>query len=292
LAKIALELEQALAERARNGAPGSATGRLLARGEGWSVEDVVCTSSRQDRPFEERHGCYRIAMVVAGSFEYLSVTGRELMTPGSLLLGNAGQGFECAHDHAAGDRCLSFGYTPEFFEHLAAEAGVRPGFGIPRLPPLRDLATVVARGCAGLTGPHAPWEEIAIRLAAQTARLARGLSPDSRSAPPSAVARVTRVVRLIERHPDSALTLGALAAEARLSPYHFLRTFEGLTGLTPHQYLLRSRLREAAARLAGEPGKILEIAFDCGFGDVSNFNRAFRAEFGASPRAFRRHFPG
>jgi AraC-like DNA-binding protein len=40
-------------------------------------------------------------------------------------------------------------------------------------------------------------------------------------------------------------------------------------------------------RLASEPGKILDIALDCGFGDVSNFNRAFRAEFGVSPRAYR-----
>ena len=47
-------------------------------------------------------------------------------------------------------------------------------------------------------------------------------------------------------------------------------------------------LDEAARRLAAEPHKILEIALDCGFGDVSNFNRAFRAEFGASPRAYRR----
>jgi AraC family transcriptional regulator len=83
------------------------------------------------------------------------------------------------------------------------------------------------------------------------------------------------------------LGLGALAREAGLSRYHFLRTFQRLTGLTPHQYLLRGRLREAATRLATEPAKIIEIALDCGFGDVSNFNRAFHAEFGVSPRAYR-----
>jgi AraC family transcriptional regulator len=100
---------------------------------------------------------------------------------------------------------------------------------------------------------------------------------------------VTRVVRTIERHSDAGLTLGRLAQEAGLSPYHFLRTFERLTGLTPHQYLRRARLREAAIQLAySEPrSKVLDIALDCGFGDVSNFNRAFRAEFGVSPRVYR-----
>ena len=81
--------------------------------------------------------------------------------------------------------------------------------------------------------------------------------------------------------------LGTLAHEARLSPYHFLRTFEHLTGLTPHQYVRRARLREAATQLLTESGKVLDVALDCGFGDVSNFNRAFRAEFGVSPRVFR-----
>ena len=57
--------------------------------------------------------------------------------------------------------------------------------------------------------------------------------------------------------------------------------------MTPHQFVLRARLREAATRLATGPGKVLDIALDCGFGDVSNFNRAFRNEFGVSPRAYR-----
>ena len=105
--------------------------------------------------------------------------------------------------------------------------------------------------------------------------------------PPSAVARVTLALRRIKRNPGLDVTLGDLAQEARLSPYHFLRTFEHLTGLTPHQYVLRTRLREAAVRLAVEREKVLDIAFDCGFGDVSNFNRAFRSEFGVSPRMYR-----
>lgn len=99
---------------------------------------------------------------------------------------------------------------------------------------------------------------------------------------------MARILREIERRPEADLTLGSLAREAGLSPFHFLRLFERLTGVTPHQYVLRTRLREAAARLATEPAKVLDVALDCGFGDLSNFNRAFRAEFGASPRAFRR----
>lgn len=130
------------------------------------------------------------------------------------------------------------------------------------------------------------WEELSVQFAARVVRLADGLLPDWNDSPVGSEARVTRAVRMIERHPDAELTLGNLAAEAGLSRYHFLRTFERLTGVTPHQYVLRTRLRQAAMRLA-EPTSVLDIALDCGFGDLSNFNRAFRAEFGVSPRAYR-----
>ena len=264
--------------------------RLLARGEGWAVSDVVCRSGPDDRPYEERHSNFSIAVVASGTFEYRAASGRELMTPGSLMLGSAGQSFECAHEHGVGDRCVAFWYAPAYFERLAADAGARDArFGGLRVPPLRALAPLVARACAALGGPvRLSWEEMGVRLASHAVPLSRGLAPGIQAAPPGAVARVTQVVRRIEHDPDDELSLGALARTARLSPYHFLRTFERITGVTPHQYVLRARLRRAATHLVTGPGKILDLALESGFGDLSNFNRAFRAEFGMSPRAYRR----
>ena len=161
-------------------------------------------------------------------------------------------------------------------------------FPVPRLPPLRALAPLVARAALGVAGtPGISWEELAVRLAAQTITLATGVSAVDGGLPRNAEARVSRAVRTIDDDPHEPLTLETLASESGLSPYHFLRTFERLTGVTPHQYVLRARLRKAALRLADRAERITDVAFDCGFGDISNFNRAFRGEFGASPRAFR-----
>ncbi len=296
MAKLAVEVEGALADRALTGSPGRATPRPLASGDGWYAADVVCTSGPQDRRFEERHSNVAIAIVVSGSFQYASGRESDLMTPGSLLLGRPGQGFECGHEHGAGDRCVSFHYAPDYFDELASDAGASRGrnrFRILRLPPLPALSPLVAQACAGLAGSNpAPWEEIGVLLAARALRVLGGVAPGADAAPPSAVARVTRCVRMIERRPDGSLALGSLAREAGLSPYHFLRTFQRLTGATPHQYVLRSRLREAAIHLAADSARVLDIAFDSGFGDVSNFNRAFRAEFGVSPRVYRSRAAG
>src|SRR5437899_10767251 len=119
LGKVAGDLQRALARQAGTGSPGRADERRIAEGERWSVSDVICTSGPADRPFEEQHDGVSIAVVVAGTFQYRSPMGRDMLTPGSLLLGNPGQCFECGHEHAAGDRCIAFRYAPDFFDEIA-----------------------------------------------------------------------------------------------------------------------------------------------------------------------------
>ena len=294
MAKIAVALEQALEARRRDGEPGVTMPNVLARGEGWSVADVVCTAGPDDRPFEEAHAFATIAVVVAGSFTYASSTGRALMTPGAMMLGNRGHCYTCGHEHGEGDRCVSFWYGPEVFERVLADAGAHGGkdaFTAARLPPLRELAPLVAQAASGvLTRDATAWEELSITLAARVVGLA-GAPARTNPTPLNAEARVADVVRAIddgiETASDASLTLADLAKRAGLSPYHFLRTFERITGVTPHQYILRSRLRRAAMRLAMEPTRVLDIALESGFGDLSNFNRTFRMEFGVSPRLYR-----
>lgn len=294
MAKIAVELAQALHRRALHGARGSTTAKRLAEGPGWTVSDVICTSGPQDRPFEERHSGFSIAVVVCGTFQYQgaisSGSKRELMTPGSLLLGNAGHAFECGHEHGEGDRCVSFGYSSEFFERLATDAGLQGqlAFRSLRIPPLRAFSALVVKAQAGLSGCEVNWEELSLQLAGRVLQVANDVAQRHRVADFAAEARVTKIVRSIQRCTDLSFSLSSMAREAGLSPYHFLRVFERLTGVTPHQYVVRARLREAAFRLASTRSKVLDVAFDSGFGDVSNFNRGFRAEFGFSPRKFRR----
>jgi len=293
LAEIAAGADEAADTQRTHGGPRRVHARLVAKGQGWTVEDIVCSCGPQDRSYDEQHEHVAIAIVTAGTFQYRGScsNGREMMTPGSLLLGSPGQWFECGHEHGVGDRCLSFHFTPEYFETLAGGTGVRAAersFRSLRLPPVRGLSAVIADACAARAGStHDTWEELGIRLAAKAVQVDRNIDLDRTAISPAALARVTGTVRTIEEHAATELTVVTLAREARLSPYHFLRTFESLTGATPHQYLLRTRLRAAAMRLALEPARILDVALDAGFGDVSNFNRAFCTEFGVSPRVYR-----
>ncbi|MBX3577055.1 MAG: helix-turn-helix transcriptional regulator [Rhizobiaceae bacterium] len=264
--------------------------RILASGQGWRAMDIICTSGAGDRPFEERHGDVCIAAVSQGTFRYRTRQGTAMLTPGGLLLGNAGACFECGHEHGRGDRCLSFHFDPAFFEGvLAGVPGARSiDFTEARLPPLATLAPLLADAEAARDeGDRAALEEAGVRFAGAVATL---LCPQgARKAPPGRrdQKRVAEAIRLIEDEAERPIALSELAAATATSPYHFLRIFRDVAGMTPHQYVLRTRLHRAAVRLAQTADPVSAIAYDAGFNDLSTFNRRFRAVMGATPTAWR-----
>jgi AraC family transcriptional regulator len=104
----------------------------------------------------------------------------------------------------------------------------------------------------------------------------------------SYTARINRVMDHIDAHLDETLDLQALAGVAQLSPFHFHRLFQSLTGETLADRVRRRRLEVAAGRLLTRPAATaLRIALDVGFNSAETFTRAFRAYFGVTPTAWR-----
>lgn len=267
------------------------TARQLASGPGWRVDDIVCTATPRDRCFEEQHHGICIAAVTHGTFQYRSTQGSALLAPGALLLGNDRQCFECGHDHGAGDCCLSFHFTPECFETVAAALlGVRQiGFTVPSLPPLPALIPILAAAeSARNEGDGAAFEALALSLAGTVLAELAGTERTLRAPSARDEQRITAAVRRIERDPRERLTLADLARAAAMSPYHFLRVFRQVVGMTPHRFVLHMRLHHAAMRLRRSDDGIAVVALESGFDDLSTFNRRFRRTMGVSPSAYRR----
>jgi AraC-like DNA-binding protein len=286
--KAAIEsdpLATALTRKSLAGEVGRTRDTAIAAGDGWHVHDIVCTCGPRDREVEERTATSSVALVLSGSFVARDGHGTSLLSEGSLFLVNAGRCFACSHHHGEGDRCLSFQFQPELFERIAHDAGAAPSFAHNRLPPLRALSRLTARARLALMKPEL-MEEVAIELAGDTLGIA-GRARRSAASATQHHGRLTDVLRHMAAHSAEPHTLGQLARMARLSPYHFLRTFKSTAGVTPHQWLLRARLRDAAGRLSTTKTPVTNVALDVGFDDLSNFTRSFRAEFGASPREYR-----
>lgn len=264
--------------------------KTLASGSGWSVSDVVCTAAAGDRPFEEEHRGFCVAAVTSGTFRYRTRQGTAMLAPGAILLGNPGACYECGHEHGAGDRCLSFHFSPAYLERVVAElpGAKRLGFADPRLPPLPSLTPLLAEAeAARERGDHEAFEELGLRIAGAVVSAGAGSSGTARTPSRRDQKRVAEAVRLIELNAERPLSLTELADGTATSPYHFLRIFRHVAGMTPYQFLLRTRLHRAAVRLRTSHDAISTIAFDAGFNDLSTFNRRFRREMGEAPGAYR-----
>ncbi len=94
---------------------------------------------------------------------------------------------------------------------------------------------------------------------------------------------VQRMQDYIEAHYDEKIGLSELAGVSVFSPWYSYRLFREYTGLTPSDYLRRLRLAKAALRIKNEHIRMIDAAFDLGFGSADGFTRAFAREFGMCP---------
>lgn len=97
---------------------------------------------------------------------------------------------------------------------------------------------------------------------------------------------VQRMQDYIEMHLDEKIGLSELAEVSLFSPWYSYRLFQEYTGLTPSDYIRRLRLAKAALRLKNGNERIIDAAFDLGFGSVDGFTRAFYREFGMCPSTY------
>src|SRR6266536_1948844 len=250
-----------------------------------SVSDFRCTAGPGDKPFAEQHSRYSISYVRKGSFGLRCRGKFSELVAGSVLVGHPGDEFTCTHEHVCGDECLSFFLDAELVEAIsdgpaAWQIGSAPPLG--ELMVLGELAQAAADGNSDIG-----LDEIGHVLAS---RFVEVVSGRPRKAGPDAARDRRRAVETalwIDANSHRDIDLEDAAAQAGISPFHFLRLFSGVLGVTPHQYLLRSRLRHAARRLADDDSPITDVAYDVGFGDLSNFVRTFHRAAGASPLRFR-----
>jgi len=250
-----------------------------------SVSDFRCDAGPGDRPFAEQHRCHSISYVRKGSFGLHCRGKHHELVAGSILIGHPGDEYTCTHDHVCGDECLSFFLSEELVETLGDgpdiwQAGCAPP--LPELVVLGELAQSAADGNSDIG-----LDEIGQVLASRFVEAVSGKPRKATSPAARDRRRAVETALWIDAHSHRNIGLEDAAGHAGISPFHFLRLFSDTLGVTPHQYLVRSRLRHAARRLADDDSAITDIAYDVGFGDLSNFVRTFHRAAGASPLRFR-----
>jgi len=262
----------------------------LLRRPSVTVAAYQCRLGPKDTPFVEHHSTYSLSYVRSGSFGYVTRGRAFEMVAGSILVGYPDDEYMCTHEHTCGDECLSFHYAPEIVETIGdAPAIWRAG----RVPPLAEMMVqgeLAQATAAGLANPGPDLEEIGLFFGARFVEIVSGRPMAAPDANARDRRRAVEAALWLDAHAPEPIDLSRAARTADLSPFHFLRLFTRVIGVTPHQYLIRSRLKRAARLLADDGRSITDVAFDAGFADVSNFVRTFHRAAGVSPRRFRTSF--
>lgn len=102
--------------------------------------------------------------------------------------------------------------------------------------------------------------------------------------------RVNRVEEEIAKKYKEELTLEHLAEIAGMTPTAFSRFFKQRTGRTLSEYIIDIRIGHACRRLVDTTMTMSEVCYDCGFNNISSFNRIFRRKKGCTPTTFRENY--
>jgi AraC-like DNA-binding protein len=173
------------------------------------------------------------------------------------------------------------------------ELAYQPGIG-------HDDAVVRHLGASLLEGLHRRDETnqlfIDHMMLALTAHVAQAYGGLRRVTEPTrgglAPWQAKRACEKLESDLGGKFSLGQIAAEFDLSVSHFSRAFRISTGLPPHQWLLRQRVKAAKQLMSVRDLPLSEIAISAGFANQSHFTRVFSATVGVSPAAWRREAHG
>jgi AraC family transcriptional regulator len=257
----------------------------LLESDSLSVYAFRCTAGPGDRPFAEMHVRHSLSYVRRGSFGCRIGARRYELVAGALLVGRPGLEYMATHEHhGCGDECLSFKFSPALADSFRGASGwqtvaVAP---IAELMLLGELGQAAAEGRSGVGLDEAGLMLAQRFIATVSAQRERHAESNAR-----ARRRAIEAALWLEENAARPVGLAEAARRAGLSAFHFLRVFRRVTGVTPHQYLMRRRLARAAKLLAGETLPVTEVALESGFADLSNFVRTFGRAAGVSPKRFR-----
>lgn len=226
-----------------------------------------------------------------------------IANPNHALFFGYGKSYRISFPGGIGDESLVFAFSESALADLLAETvGVQELYS-PRLNThcLLDPATVLHREVLwrhllqGAVDPLAIEELSVSMLAASVQAACKDSRGTDRARHSFTLARRRQKVELVKEvislHPEQDWTLGDLARQAGISPYHLVRVFREEVGVPVHRYLIRTRLGKGLETMRATDASLTDIALESGFANHSHFTSSFRSVFGITPSQLRKRMP-
>ncbi|WP_415712936.1 AraC family transcriptional regulator [Maridesulfovibrio sp.] len=244
-------------------------------------DDLTVLSAKFDE-FEYRkhsHEEYAIGVTLAGIQRYWLEGEMLNSTPGGIMLFHPEQ----LHDGCSGDKTgleYVISYIPrQLFESISGRKDVLK-FSSPIIYD-RKMAENIVRMTRSIETGHGSLliSELIMDVINRAANTVDELQT------PKNFKAVNRAVEIMYDNFEAPLKLDEICKEVQMSKYHFIRQFKAVKGLSPYQFFLGRRVEQAKKYL--DDGKELyAVMLECGFYDLSHFNRQFKSVYGLTAHAY------
>lgn len=242
-----------------------------------------------------------IVFTVRDRWHFQSEGGTFEINPERVVLARAGQHYRCRHcDPIPQDENISVQFHPHTLQDLLSryppfdgermleEHAFRHAV-LPRSPGLRGLQqALLAEAAQKEAGYRLKVDLIAMELLVESLRLSSDLVIyPSRPVDSRYRERIEPVKAYLEAHLAEEVDLVSLSRAAALSPYYLSRLFKAHVGISPHQYLIRIRIKRAAELLQNSSLTVTQVCYQVGFNSLSHFITTFRQHTGLTPSQYR-----
>lgn len=270
------------------------------------VRTLFQTCLGRDIEISNHPSALRIRFVRMGSAT-IELNGRRFdLQPGTFVINNRGTNYSLASNGGHMVEDCSVGFSDTHLRHVASSLALSDGELLERKEltsslefpeirfnrtspvwPLLQQLTLPANEdrLAGALLEERLWDLCAAFLAEQRQieSACSKLQPTTHATRVELYRRLWTAREFIEASYMSDISLTGIARVACLSPYHFLRSYKAVTGMTPYRHVLQLRLRMARQLVTSTDLPFNLIAVDTGFSDLSNFSRSFKSGFGLTP---------
>jgi AraC family transcriptional regulator len=263
----------------------------------WDGVGIQHCRLRRGELIEQRNARHQVVVLLSGSFTSVaeSATGRRrsaFRDVGHTPIIPAGQSYSAYWENELED--LSIYLDPSLLARAASEAMISEKV---ELVEACDASDPVIRQIAMAFKAEAEAEGPAGRLYAESlanvlaVHLLRNYTQQRHRLPAALGGLTGRKLNLatefIRENIERDLGITEIANAVDLSPFHFARSFKQATGVSPHQFLIKSRIERAKALLAKSELPIVEVGFRVGFKNQSHFTTLFRKLTSLTPKAYR-----
>jgi AraC-like DNA-binding protein len=255
-----------------------------------------CTDCRTSKP--EYNATFCISFVRKGNFLF-NVFRRSLDSyTGCVLVTKPNYERTVTHTHDVPDECTIFEFKKDFFDSLLEHYGGIPFFQdndwhstlIKTSAETEFLHFHIVKLVLTRSGSKLQIDNAVIEVIEKVLSNITDYKPDLKINPrlkKNHLITLERAKEYMADHFTEDISLLQIATHCYVSPFHFSRLFKTFTSVSPHQYLLTLRLKNAELLLRNTTQPMADVAFTSGFNSVEHFTAAFKQKYNCPPATYR-----